>query len=388
VARWLAALVAAAAISACSSAPLRRAVLELGSGATKLHVIELDHAACEFRAVEQRIVKLKLTDAAGGDAAAMHERCVAVLDQLMAASRALAAPPLHFALVATEGLRRHGGETLLASLAARVRERWDHVATLSHSMLGQDEEGRLGLLSAFDSLVAREAVHPSCAVALDIGGGSMQLSYASEALDTDWCDAEERGGGGGGDDDDDAATAAEEAAAVGVLKVRMGAEDFLSLVLSDVKKLSDPAATPNPIGSEHAVAATSLCRARLAELVDAEQAARVRHLIGECNGAVMGVGRMIRESLCRQLQRQGHVGDCAHAASIDLALVRAAALERHNMSDAQLAALVNDGFHRSHGTNFLLAQCVMEAFGIEQVLVTAAEVGVRVALEPRFWQRR
>jgi exopolyphosphatase/guanosine-5'-triphosphate,3'-diphosphate pyrophosphatase len=281
-----------------SCTPRLRALIDVGSGATKLNLSEVAVCSTDIKLLrvieEQASVALPLEagkDLDGGLGPTMQTRTFTAIKELRDKAKEIArekAPKyksMEIVAVGTHALRtaKNGTELSQKSFAA---------TEVPLMILTQEQEGEAGFKGAIASL-PKEACGEKPVMVWDVGGGSMQMTYS------------------------------ENADRLHVEKVGAASEAFKKKLIAELphrrarKNCPPDAASPNPITAALAGKATKLAE----NTVPAELREHVRALPAMC---WVGIGGVHSKAVAAQVQKLqpaiktcvcGRKKDCAHQES-------------------------------------------------------------------------
>ncbi len=308
-------------VAADPAAAARLAVFDIGSGSTRMLVVELE--TCSEAApvvIHRSSVRLSFAGdllASGGNrfSEQIRSEADAVMSELVARARALGAERL--VGVATQAFRTAiDGQTLLDS--------WQQRYGLVARVISPEEEARLGYRLVAD----RFGAVPEGLLVWDIGAGSQQLVWHDRNT-RNWQHV-----------NSDLASVTFRDHALAVLERPAGA------------------ISPNPISSDEAERLV----ATLVEWLDAEQVAQVAAVVS-AGFRVVGIGGVHGASLVNQLGLAR--GDPVDRMALSEALGRQ--LER---SDEDIGGEYAD----TDVTNLILVGALMDQFGIDRYQVTGMDL--------------
>lgn len=321
----------------CQTAPKcgaeARAAFDVGSGSTKMKVVEFDTCTQEVtKTLLEDQVKVDYRDAleknpSGEFPALIQTQGLAALEKLKGAAQAQGAKK--FTGIATAAFRQANNADVFVNL---IREKLG----IPVRIISQADEALLG----FQSARQKSKVASQDMVVWDIGGGSQQMISLDETLKPT------------------------------VYYGNLASVSFKNQVIAKVQK-KDPTTvnSPNPVKRNQLKPIVALAEAEAKSTVPAP----IQKKFTATETVVVGIGGVLAKSIPRQMAG----GDSITQDNVKVALDR-----RTNMTDSQ----INDPYAATEVTNLALVYGFMKALSIKSY--QPAEVSLVDALwaDPLVWQ--
>ncbi len=312
--------------------PEIRAAFDVGSGATKMKVVEFNTCTQDVtQTVLEDQVKVDYRDAlekneAGEFSESVQTEGLVALEKLK--SEAQAKGTKRFTGIATAAFRQAKNAD---SFVKVIREK----LSIPLKVISQSEEAFLGFQ------VAREKVKVPIGdlVVWDIGGGSMQMTSVDEALKPT------------------------------VYYGNLASVSFKNQVIAKVQKMNpDKVTSPNPLKKKNVKPSVALAEVEATATVPAN----IKRKFANPETVVVGIGGVLAKSLPRQI---------IAASAMTQETIQAALEIRANMTDVQ----INDPYAATEVTNLALVFGFMKALGMRSY--QPAEVSLVDALwsDPLVW---
>lgn len=307
----------------------KRAALDIGSGATRVKVAQVD--VCRLRIVETLFeAQEKVSYQEDLQRATDATLSATILAEGLRAIQSLKTQAASFSpkaivATATSAFRRaKNGKEAAAGLG---RE-----AGIPIHVLAQDEEGQLGFLGA-----AQAVEGPLEHVAVwDIGGGSQQV------------------------------TTRDRAGQYQVFESQLASVSFQEHLVKNVQG-KPSAASPNPVSAEDSAAGLDYVREQLAAAP-----AALKSFLADENTTVIGIGGVHFYSI------KGQVG----SEEYDHALLTTTLEKRLGLSDAEIGG----DFPATDVANLILVRGAFEALGVKKVKAVRVNLADGAMLYPKFWE--
>lgn len=311
----------------------RRAAFDVGSGATKLKVIEINTCLQEItQTVLEDQIKVEYRDdleksSSGEFSEEIQRQGLEALEKLQKQAREKGAQ--RFAGIATAAFRQSKNADNFVKI---IRER----LAIQLRIISQSEEALLGFQAARASVKA-----PSTdLVVWDIGGGSMQMVSLDETLKPT------------------------------VYKGQLASVNFKNQIIAQIQK-KDPAKviSPNPLSKKQVEKALKIAERESLSTVPTV----IRKKFEDPQTVVVGVGGVFSKSLSRQIPGQARYTQDK---------IYDALKARTGMTDEQL----QDPFAATDVTNLALVYGFMKSLGIKELQVTDHGLVDALWFDPAAWK--
>lgn len=330
-------LLSSFALLSCQTAPKcgpeARAAFDVGSGSTKMKVVEFNTCTQEVtKALLEDQIKVDYRDAleknpSGEFPALIQTQGLAALEKLKGEAQAQGAKK--FTGIATAAFRQANNADVLVNL---IREKLG----IPVRIISQSEEALLG----FQAARAKAKAASQDLVVWDIGGGSQQMVSLDDTLKPT------------------------------VYYGNLASVSFKNQVIAKVQK-KDPTKveSPNPLKKNQVKTAVTLAEAEAKTTVPE----KIQKKFTAAETVVIGIGGVLAKSLPRQMSANE---------SITQENVKVVLDRRTNMTDSQ----ISDPYAATEVTNLALVYGFMKALGIKSY--QPAEVSLMDALwaDPLVWQ--